>query len=322
MINKVLVNKDKSSSNGFTIVELIVVIVIISILAAITIVSYVGISSRAEETVLISDLSNSKKQIALYQIKYGVYPTGLDSENCPTNPSVTLDPDSRYCLKPSANAEFDFTPDGINSYVLSISKNNLSYSVDPYSSPVNDNIDWITIGTQRWARKNLNIGTMILGADLPTNNDIIEKYCYSNNETNCTNFGALYNWNEAMKWVITENAQGICPASSHIPSDGELKTLEMYLGMTQAQADSTSLRGTDEGTKLKIGGSSGFNANMAGYRNSSGVFGVLATYTGLWTSTQSGTSNAWKRYLDSGQAMVGRVTDVKVDGFSIRCIKN
>ena len=51
------------SRRGFTIVELLIVIVVIAILAAITIVSYNGIQSRASDTVIQNDLRTIGNQI-------------------------------------------------------------------------------------------------------------------------------------------------------------------------------------------------------------------------------------------------------------------
>lgn len=65
----------KTNSRGFTIVELLIVIVIIAILAAITIVAYNGIQNRANDTAIKSDLSAMKKQAMLFHAKEGVYPT-------------------------------------------------------------------------------------------------------------------------------------------------------------------------------------------------------------------------------------------------------
>ena len=47
-----------SASKGFTIVELLIVIVVIGILAAITIVSYSGVTNRANDVAVQSDLRN------------------------------------------------------------------------------------------------------------------------------------------------------------------------------------------------------------------------------------------------------------------------
>lgn len=53
----------KKSEQGFTIVELLIVIVVIAILAAITIVSYNGINTRAKDASLKSDLHNAVSQL-------------------------------------------------------------------------------------------------------------------------------------------------------------------------------------------------------------------------------------------------------------------
>ena len=55
-------------SRGFTIVELLIVIVVIAILAAISIVAYNGIQNRANDTAVQSDLANIAKKIEAYKI--------------------------------------------------------------------------------------------------------------------------------------------------------------------------------------------------------------------------------------------------------------
>ena len=47
----------------------------------------------------------------------------------------------------------------------------------------------VQIGTQCWMAENLNIGSMINGSSNQTDNATIEKYCYSNNTSNCDTYG-------------------------------------------------------------------------------------------------------------------------------------
>lgn len=67
--------------SGFTIVELLIVIVVIAILAAITIVVYNGIQNRAYDTTIRSDLQTVAKKLQAWKITDGdgSFPTGVDA---------------------------------------------------------------------------------------------------------------------------------------------------------------------------------------------------------------------------------------------------
>lgn len=64
----------KISKSGFTIVELLIVIVVIAILAAISIVAYNGIQERAKVSQQLNALSQYAKAFSLYTADRGVYP--------------------------------------------------------------------------------------------------------------------------------------------------------------------------------------------------------------------------------------------------------
>lgn len=61
--------------DGFTIVELLIVIVVIGILAAIVIVAFNGVQARARTTQRISDIQSIQKLILAYHAVHGKYPT-------------------------------------------------------------------------------------------------------------------------------------------------------------------------------------------------------------------------------------------------------
>jgi len=83
---------DKQNLRGFTIVELLIVIVVIAILAAISIVAYNGIQQRGRDSNRQSGLANIQKALELYYVDNGQYPpstscgsTSINSHWCSSN---------------------------------------------------------------------------------------------------------------------------------------------------------------------------------------------------------------------------------------------
>jgi uncharacterized protein (TIGR02145 family) len=174
----------------------------------------------------------------------------------------------------------------------------------------------VEIGNQTWMKENLRVTKSPEGGE-------ITSYCYDDNVDNQSIYGRLYTWDVAMNGSVTEMAQGICPDGWHVSSDGEWKELEMFLGMTQQEADmENTWRGEGIGTALIKGGNSGYEALLAGRRDNRGSYTLLDQYEYVWTSTEYG-SYAWRRCLTSMDSRVGRWnTFPKTYAFSIRCIKD
>jgi prepilin-type N-terminal cleavage/methylation domain-containing protein len=76
---------------GFTIVELLIVVVVIAILAAITTVAYAGIRERALTTKVQSELSQANKAVAAYAVIHGgQYPNSLADTDAPSGGDTTF----------------------------------------------------------------------------------------------------------------------------------------------------------------------------------------------------------------------------------------
>jgi general secretion pathway protein G len=81
----------RSYHSGFTIVELLIVIVVIAVLAAISIVAYNGVQERARDSQRKQDVASIVKALELYYIDNGVYPPGSGSTVINQHWSTTAD---------------------------------------------------------------------------------------------------------------------------------------------------------------------------------------------------------------------------------------
>ena len=196
--------------------------------------------------------------------------------------------------------------------------NPLSYGGQIYST--------VQIGQQCWFKENLNIGIQINDNLDQTDNGVIEKYCYNNLETNCNVYGGLYQWNEVMDYVTTDEAQGICPDGWHLPSNNEWTALSNYLGSVFVVGGFLKEAGFDHWLAPNTGAtnSSGFTSLPAGlYEKQYSIFTYRNTFAHFWTSSQYDIANAkaWYQQYDSKRISWSNFW-VKTYGFSVRCLKN
>ena len=209
----------------------------------------------------------------------------------------------------------------------------------------------IKIGSQIWMAEDLKVTHYPNGDPIPNvidntawvnleDNNTDDAYCFYNNDNN-TDYGALYTYAAAIgdNWERDNNPkQGICPDGWHLPTDEEWKSLEIYLGMTQEQADASGWRGDDEGGKLKETGTTHWNSPNSGADNSSeftalaggtryysnGNFAELGVIGHWWSATDIESGKAFHRALRYNETGVYRNNTgyAKSNGYSVRCVKD
>ena len=110
---------------GFTIVELLIVIVVIAILVSIVTVAYNGIRERSTQSLLQSDLATAAKVLKLDQVRLNAYPATLTTANNGKGLSFNSGTEISY------SADNDATP---QEFCLSLTRGAFSYFITQSSA--------------------------------------------------------------------------------------------------------------------------------------------------------------------------------------------
>ena len=196
----------------------------------------------------------------------------------------------------------------------------------------------IHIGEQEWMTENLRTAHYANGDSIP---NVMESSDwatlstgawahYNNDDYFDSPYGKLYNWH------AVSDPRGLCPAGWRVPSHEDWKTLELALGMPEADLERTGVRGREEriGGKLKstgaqhwrdpnegAGNESGFGGLPGGNRTEVGGFDGIGHVGLWWTSTSAGAGMAWMRMLSHNSPYVDLLYADKQFGFSVRCVR-
>lgn len=198
----------------------------------------------------------------------------------------------------------------------------------------------VKIGEQWWMAENLAVTHLRDGTPI---SNITHEYDWWDNTTkpayswydndeaaNKEVYGALYNWA-----VVKTNL--LCPAGWHVSTDDDWKEMEIFLGMSETEANQSGGRGEGVGGKLKIEGTeywyitnegasneSGFSALPGGKRDPLDGWSNEKGVTGYWWSPgkENGSDKPQYRQLYDLYTKVYRYTAKENSGFSVRCVKD
>ena len=182
----------------------------------------------------------------------------------------------------------------------------------------------VTIGDQVWMSENLNVDKFRNGDPIPEAKSVEEwkkagdneqpAWCYLDNDpANGEKYGKLYNW-----YAVTD-PRGLAPEGWHIPSDDEWNILDNHLGQDGGKKMKSASGWNNNGNGNN---SSGFSGLPGGYRGKGCTFYGIDKTGNWWSSTGSAKGGAWGRYLYFGGAFVGRNFFPKMDGLSVRCLRD
>ncbi len=176
----------------------------------------------------------------------------------------------------------------------------------------------VQIGNQCWFRRNLDTGERVNGVSDQQDNGVIEKYCFNDEPVNCTFYGGLYQWGEAMQYGSTGGPRGICPEGWHVP------TREDFAGLiSSVDGDGNALKALRQGVGEGIGtNTSGFSALLTGYRHLDGSFSIQGYMAYMRTSTDTTAGTALSVYFFAQYPDVYILDNDREYGFGVRCLRD
>ena len=350
------------ASRGFTIVELLIVIVVIAILAAIVVVSYTGISNRAKEAALKSDLEGGAKQLQRTKIESGSYPgdtNGLKKASsttftytysgnsfCLTAVSSQLPGKSFYVTEAGAIQEGTCPPAMAQNgdFMQTVTAANCPSTRTRVVDARDNHSYWIRKLTDGKCWMLTNIG--YAGGGVNTYGD--SKTLTEGSSNSMSNFEPRYYLISGTTNYTTEPSN----PSSSTDGTGQYGYAYNWCGAMGGQstdacglgsAPDITLSVCPAGWRLPSGGAGGevsaLNVAVNGGSTTS-VTGLLTTwlaqYGGMWNSgmtgqggyarywsgTQESSNNAYSLYLNSSSVSPATMAVGKAFGQTVRCVVN
>ncbi|MDR1811643.1 MAG: hypothetical protein LBQ87_02345 [Candidatus Fibromonas sp.] len=152
----------------------------------------------------------------------------------------------------------------------------------------------IKIGSQTWMAENLNYNAN-------------GSKCYDNDESNCQEYGRLYNWNTALK---------ACPSGWHLPSESEWEALDRAVGGEKMAGKklkaNSGWNGTDE---------FGFSALPGGNGDSGGSFFNVGSGGVWWSASEYNSNSAYGRSMNDNYDRAYWDINYKTRLYSVRCVE-
>jgi uncharacterized protein (TIGR02145 family) len=138
-------------------------------------------------------------------------------------------------------------------------------------------------------------------------------WCYDNADSNCTKYGRLYTWDDAMD---------ACPTGWHLPSRSEWNNLESAVGSNAGKKLKSKTGWNSGGNGTDDYGFSALPGGFRGYLDHGGSFVYAGSDGKWWSATESDGSYAYNRNMYYNYDRVYEGNLYKSDGYSVRCVSD
>ena len=136
---------------------------------------------------------------------------------------------------------------------------------------------------------------------------------YENSEGHGERFGKLYNWH------AVNDRRGLAPAGWHVPTHAEVTAFAGRLGIEAGKSLKSTSGWANDGNGKDT---AGFTALPGGVRGSEAVFKWMGNRATWWTATEATANAAWQFDVSAFNTRIDINMSHKLDGFSVRCIKD
>jgi uncharacterized protein (TIGR02145 family) len=199
------------------------------------------------------------------------------------------------------------------------------------------NLPYVTIGSQKWATRNLDVSTYRNGDIIPQVTDANQwanlttgAWCWYNNDS--VNYGATYG--KLYNWQAVNDPRGLAPQGWRIPTERDWNKLAKTLDNNADTICKNCIQSNILGGYLKESGtahwlspntgstnSSGFSALPGGFRAYNGPFNYVGAF-GYWWSAEESNGWGWLRHTYYSIPNWGRYEYDKKNGMSVRVMRD
>ena len=191
----------------------------------------------------------------------------------------------------------------------------------------------VLIGTQCWMAESLR--------STYRGSYTVQNVMYPNSDaTLAATYGLLYQWADVMAGASSSSAnpsgvQGLCPNNWHVPSRAEWSELvttvqgifgSSYTAKALAHKDGWQSYGSYSSYpsyQTQLNNGTGFGWRPSGcYDVNNETIDYYGVAAHCWTTTESGSSNAYRAKISNDSYSVDQTTRSKENGFQLRCVKD